>query len=125
MKEYQILLYTINGQYFGTDAEEVDEIRDLESLESNESTPVSYLGVYLGLEEPTDSTSNRKIILTSKNGEHKGFIVDDVIQLLKVTTSSIHNAPEILLTQYNKFIDKFCIANEQLFPVINLSKINL
>ena len=75
--------------------------------------------------ECANSTDSKKVIVTGDNGEYRGFIVDEVIQLLRVPESSIHDAPEILLTEQNKYIDKFCITDKQLFPMINLSKLGV
>ena len=124
MQEYNILLFKIKDEFFGADAEEIDEIMEYENNDiGNETILLTYLGDVLGTEVTANSTDSKKVIVTGDNGEYRGFIVDEVIQLLRVPESSIHDAPEILLTEQNKYIDKFCITDKQLFPMINLSKL--
>jgi len=126
MKELNILLFKIKDQLFGIDAEEIVEVMEYENIDySNETMIITYLGDVLGLEEEINSSDNKKIIVSNCNGELMGFIVDEVIQLQRVPENSVHNAPKILLTDQNGFIDKFCIVNEQLFPMINLTKLSV
>ncbi|NMB97617.1 MAG: hypothetical protein GYA02_13575 [Clostridiaceae bacterium] len=126
MQEYNILLFKIKDEFFGADAEEIDEIMEYENNDiGNETILLTYLGDVLGTEVTANSTDSKKVIVTGDNGEYRGFIVDEVIQLLRVPESSIHDAPEILLTEQNKYIDKFCITDKQLFPMINLSKLGV
>lgn len=125
MQEYNILLFRIKDQFFGTEAEKIDEIMEYNTNDNSyETLPLTYLGDYLEMEEATNLSDSKKVIVSGEKGEHRGFIVDEVIQLLRVPESSVHVAPEILLTEQNKFIDKFCIVDEKLFPIINLSKLD-
>jgi len=126
MKELNILLFKIKDQLFGIDAEEIVEVMEYENIDyGSETMIITYLGDVLGLEEEINSSDNKKIIVSNCNGELMGFIVDEVIQLQRVPENSVHNAPKILLTDQNGFIDKFCIANDQLFPMINLAKLSV
>jgi len=126
MKEFNILLFKMKDQLFGIDAEEIVEVMEYENIDyGSETMIITYLGDVLGLEEEINSSDNKKIIVSNCNGELMGFIVDEVIQLQRVPENSVHNAPKILLTDQNGFIDKFCIANDQLFPMINLAKLSV
>ncbi|HOJ09920.1 MAG TPA: chemotaxis protein CheW [Clostridiales bacterium] len=130
MREFQVLLYTVNGDIFGTYADEVVEIIDSKGLADGFITvrdvrvPVIKLGTFLGKGDTTVSTDS-KVILVNQNGHYVGFLVDSVTELIRLQENSVHNAPEILKTPENRFIVKFGIAGEQPFPIIKLSYIDV
>ncbi|HHV95726.1 MAG TPA: hypothetical protein GXX37_04515 [Clostridiaceae bacterium] len=144
MREYNILLFKVKDRLFGINAEEIHEVMEYKNNGSgSDKITLTYLGDVLEQDDETcfdgknsddnnkinydeskKINDNKKIIVSNYEEGQRGYIVDEVVQLLRVAETSVRRAPRILLTEKNKFLDNFCIVNELLFPIINLSKLS-
>lgn len=144
MNETQLVVFSLKGMPFGAEAEEIAEVIRQDVLHKNQDcskskehnlpcmegyvnvrgnmVPVVSLGKYLGLEE-TPIPPNAKIILVKYNEKFAGFIVDNVTEILRLDESSIKNAPSVITTPENKYIEKFVVKDESVFPVISFKSI--
>ena len=110
MKEMQIVVFTLNGEICGVDASQVKEIVKFEGLAKMPKMqkfiegiinlrgmviPVVNLSKRFSLGE-LEVTKKTKIIIIEAGEKLIGFIVDDVTEILKLSSQNIEATPDII-----------------------------
>jgi purine-binding chemotaxis protein CheW len=84
--------------------------------------PIINLDVKFHLGQPRNLDTS-KIIITTVNEQSIGFVVDNVIEILRITNEHLEEAPDLIKKWGNKYIK--CVANikDKLVNVLDLENI--
>ncbi|HHX18220.1 MAG TPA: purine-binding chemotaxis protein CheW [Clostridium sp.] len=137
MKEMQIVVFTLNGEVCGVDASQVKEIVKFEGLTKMPKMPKFIDGILnlrgivvpvvnlikrfnLGNEEITKKT---KIIIIEVEEKLIGFIVDDVTEILKLSSQNIESTPDIIQKSYNHYLEYVGKKDDKLISILDLTNV--
>jgi purine-binding chemotaxis protein CheW len=137
VKEMQIVVFTLNGEVCGVDASQVKEIVKFEGLTKMPKMPKFIDGILnlrgivvpvvnlikrfnLGNEEITKKT---KIIIIEVEEKLIGFIVDDVTEILKLSSQNIESTPDIIQKSYNHYLEYVGKKDDKLISILDLTNV--
>ena len=133
----QIVVFTLNGEVCGVDASQVKEIVKFEGLTKMPKMPKFIDGILnlrgivvpvvnlikrfnLGNEEITKKT---KIIIIEVEEKLIGFIVDDVTEILKLSSQNIESTPDIIQKSYNHYLEYVGKKDDKLISILDLTNV--
>jgi len=137
VKEMQIVVFTLIGEICGVDASQVKEIVKFEGLAKMPKMPKFIEGIInlRGMVIPVVNLSKRfsagelevtkktKIIIIEAGEKLIGFIVDDVTEILKLSSQNIEATPDIIQKSYNHYLEYVGKKGEKLISILNLANI--
>ena len=137
MKEMQIVVFTLNGEVCGVDASQVKEIVKFEELTKMPKMPKFIDGIInlRGIVVPvvnltkrfnlgeTEITKKTKIIIIEIEERLIGFIVDDVTEILKLSSQNIESTPDIIQKSYNHYLEYVGKKDDKLISILDLTNV--
>jgi len=137
MASKQLVVFTLNGEDFGIEITQVNEIiRPIETFKVP-NTP-EYIEGLINLRGKVhtvvnlrkrfnlpslESDENQRIIIANVNSSIVGFIVDEVKEIIKIEEENIENAPSALAGLKRKYINGVAKAGEHIILLIDLSAV--
>lgn len=137
MIDLQVVIFALNSELCSVEASLVfkiekysevslvpempDYIRGLYNLRGR-VVPVIDLNKKFNLGEP-EITKKTKIIITEKDDQLYGFMVNDVIEIVNLDENSIDKSEAILKVNHKDYIKGIGKKNDKLFSIIDLHKI--
>ena len=132
--EMQVLLFTLNGVYYGVDVHQVREIREVQKI-----TPVPYAPYYIegvtnlrGEVIPVlnlrkrfgiESSGESRTMVIVQDKDAIGVLVDSVLEVMDIEKSSIEATPEILTTADSDCVLGVAKRKEDLIILLDLLKV--
>ncbi|WP_010252513.1 chemotaxis protein CheW [Acetivibrio cellulolyticus] len=133
----KIVVFTLNNEVCGVDTIQVREIVKYEEITKLPKMPQFIAGVIslrgtvvpvvnlnqrfeLGDSEITKKT---KIIITDLEGKLIGFIVNDVLEIIKLSAENIESTPEIIRKIDNSYLKNVGKNGDNLISILDLSTI--
>lgn len=135
-EEIQIVTFSLDEQY-GIPINQVQEIIRVGSITRIPNSPPNMEGVInlrgrilpvlnlrrrLKLPE-TDITKKSRVVVTEVNGKDIGLLVDAVLQVIKVSSEFIDNAPEEVLDIDSDYITGVCRLQKGLVILLDLERL--
>lgn len=135
-EEIQIVTFSLDEQY-GIPINQVQEIIRVGSITRIPNSPPHMEGVInlrgrilpvlnlrrrLKLPE-TDITKKSRIVVTEINGKDIGLLVDAVLQVIKVSSEHIDNAPEEVLDIDSDYITGVCRLSKGLVILLDMERL--
>lgn len=137
MKEMQIVVFRLSSEVCGVNTSQVKEIVKFEELTKMPKMPNFIDGILnlRGMVVPvvnltkrfnlgeTEVTKKTKIIIIEIEEKLIGFIVDDVTEILKLSSQEIESTPDIIQKSYNHYLEYVGKKDNMLISILDLSKI--
>ncbi|MFZ5989120.1 MAG: chemotaxis protein CheW [Bacillota bacterium] len=137
MEAMQVVVFSLNDETCGVDTSQVKEIVKYEELTKMPKMPKFVDGVInlRGTVVPvvnlnrrfklgeTEISKKTKIIITELEGKLIGFIVNDVHEIIKLSSESIESTPELIKKVYNDYLKYVGKKGEKLISILDLSTI--
>lgn len=137
MNDIQVVVFALNNELCGVDASIVFKIERYAEVSLIPQMPDYVSGLFnlrgrvvpvidlnkrfnLGDSEITKKT---KIIITEKDNQLYGFMVNNVIEILNLDDDSIDKSEAILKVNNKNYINGIGKKNDKLFSIIDLHKI--
>ena len=137
MSELQVVVFSLNNQMCGADTSQVHEIiryqdvtrvprlpKFVDGLISlrGRVVPVINLNKRFELGE-TEITKKTKIVITLKNDNYVGFIVNDVYEIVRFSDNETELPPESIFSAGNVYIRSIGKKDNMLISILDLGKI--
>lgn len=137
MSELQVVLFDINGQLFGAEANQVFQIIKYQEATKMPKMPKFIEGIlhYRDTVLPIINLTKRfdmgeilinkktKILVTRIEDKYAGFIVNDVSEIVKFTEGEVDPAPAMLNSEASAYLKKIGKKGDKLISIIDLEKI--
>lgn len=137
MSEIKVVIFTLNNELCSVDASIVYKIEKYSEVYFVPELPDYIKGLYnlRGKVVPvidlnkrfnmgdSEITKKSKIIITEKNDQLYGFMVNNVIEILNLDEKSIDKSEAILQVNNKKYIQGIGKKNDKLFSIIDLNEI--
>ena len=137
MEEIQIVVFSLNNDLCGADTLQVSQIIRYTGVTKLPEMPEFIEGVInlRGSVVPvvnlnrkfnfgdTEITQKTKVLITDMGGNLLGFIVNDVVQLEKLSEAEIEAVPDILSSSCNTYLKCVGKKGEKIISVLDLGKI--
>jgi purine-binding chemotaxis protein CheW len=137
MNELQVVVFSLNGQFFGAEASQVFQIIKYQEAAKIPRMPKFIEGIlnYRGTVLPVISLNRRfdlgdttvgkktKIIVSNIEGKLAGFIVNDVIEIAKFSEDDIEPAPLGVSGEAAAFLKKVGKKGDRLISIIDLDRV--
>ena len=137
MSDIKVVIFTLNNELCSVEASLVFKIEKYSEISLIPQLPDYISGLYnlrgrvvpvvdlnkrfnLGNSEITKRT---KIIITEKNNQLIGFMVNNVLEIINIDEKSIDKSEAILKVNNQKYIKGIGKNNEKLFSIIDLNEI--
>ena len=137
MSDIQVVIFTLNNELCSVEASLVYKIEKYSEISSIPQMPDYIKGLYnlrgrvvpvvdlnkrfnMGESEITKKT---KIIITEKEDQLFGFMVNNVMEILNLDENSIDKSDAILKVNSMKYIKGIGKKNDKLFSIIDLNEI--
>ena len=133
-----ILLFEIAGTICGIDVLMIQEVRkDFEITPvplapeyvagvmnlRGEIATVFNLALKLGVQSDRDIKQSKVIVLKNISGEFQGLLVDDIADVMQISSSEINNSPGHMTTLKQEFVEGICRQDEDLVALLRLEAI--
>lgn len=132
----QVLVFTINGNYYGLDTNYIDEVIIRQKLTPmlNVSDCIAgmtyvrescYVCVDLSntlFKERSKWAKTQKFLLTSYNNRMISYIVDDVSGVFDIALKDVHT--EKIIGGDDSLVDGYIVGDNTIITLLNLSGIN-
>lgn len=137
MTETQIVVFCLNDGMCGSDLYAIEEIVQYQEITPvpnmpecmsglinlrNRVVPVIDLNKKFNLGE-TQITEEAKIIVASFDQKSLGFLVNKVLEILKLTEEDIEKAPDAALNEKNKFLLSIAKKGSSLISILDFKGI--
>lgn len=137
MADIQIVVFDLINELCGVETTQVNEIVKYQEITKvpempdfiegiinlrSHVVPIINLNRRFHLGESPDISAT-KIIITSIDGQQIGFIVDNVIEIVRLTPEDSEEAPELIKKWGKKYIKFVGKINGKLVNILDLSKI--
>lgn len=137
MGDVQIVVFDLINELCGVETTQVNEIVKYQEVTKvpempdfiegiinlrNHVVPIINLNRRFHLGESTDISAT-KVIITNIEGQQIGFIVDNVIEIVRLTPEDSEEAPELIKKWGKKYIKFVAKINEKLVNILDFSKI--
>ena len=133
MGDMQIVAFGLNNELCGVDTSDVQEIIKYRDVVKVENMPEFIDGVidYRGVMVPvinlnkrfefgdTQVTKKTKLIIVKANEILLGFIVNDVMEIIKLTEQDFEPAPDIVRLEGNVYLKCVAKVRDELVSVID------
>jgi purine-binding chemotaxis protein CheW len=135
MASKQLVVFTLNGEDFGIEITQVNEIiRPIETYKVP-NTP-EYIEGLINLRGKVhtvvnlrkrfnlpslESTENQKIIIANVGSSIVGFIVDEVKEIVRIEEENIESTPSDLTGLKRRYIDGIAKAGESIILLLDLN----
>lgn len=137
MKDMQIVVFNLSGEVCGVDTSQVKEIIKFEELTKMPKMPDFIDGILnlRGMVVPvvnltkrfnldkTEITKKTKIIIIEVEEKLIGFIVDDVTEILKLSSKDIESTPDIIQKSYNHYLEYVGKKDDRLISILDLTNV--
>jgi purine-binding chemotaxis protein CheW len=137
MAEMQIVVFSLNNDLCGADTLQVKQIVKYQDVTKMPKMPEFIEGVInlrgsiiplVNLNKrfdfgETEITKKTKILISEVEEQFIGFIVNDVIELIKLSDEQIEVLPEILVRQGNSYLRCVGKKGDKIITILDLSKI--
>lgn len=137
MADVQIVVFDLINELCGVETTQVNEIVKYQEVTKVPEMPDFIEGIinlrghvvpiinlnkrfHLG-ENPDISTT--KVIITNIEGQQIGFVVDNVIEIVRLTPDESEEAPDLIKKWGKKYINYVGKINDKLVNILDLSKI--
>lgn len=135
--EVQLVVFSSGGEDFGVTIDQVREINRLVPITALPKAPASVLGIInlrgkvipvislrerFGFEKGQNDEATR-IVISEVAGQTVGFVVDAVMEVLRLEESLIEPPPENAAGVDSAFIRGIGKVNERLIIVLDLAKV--
>jgi purine-binding chemotaxis protein CheW len=137
MSELQVVVFEVNGEFFGAEASQVFQIIKYQEATKVPKMPKFVEGM-LNYRESVlpvvnlakrfdmgDITVNKKtkILVTKIEDNFAGFIVNDVSEIVKFSDSEVDSAPSINNGETAAYLKKVARKGDKLISIIDLENI--
>ena len=137
MGELQLVIFNLNNQICGADAEQVQEIKKYQDVACIPQTPIFIEGIInlRGKKVPVinlnrrfgwgdaEITQRTKIIITSIYGSFVGFVVNDVSGVTKFFEEEIEATPQLICNSTNTYLKSIGKKGDRLISILDLGKL--
>ena len=139
MSEIQVVIFTLNNELCSVEASLVYKIEKYSEVTSIPEMPNYIKGLFdlRGRVVPvidlnkrfnmgeSEITKKSKIIITEKDNQLYGFMVNNVLEIINLDDKSIEKSEAILKVNNKKYIKGIGKKNDKLFTIIDLNEILL
>jgi purine-binding chemotaxis protein CheW len=137
MKEIQVVVFNLNNEVYGIDSAYVKQIvryQDIAKLSEvpdfvsgtmnlrGQTIPVIDLNKKFNL-GGTEINKKTKIIVTEIENTPLSFIVNDVLEILRLTEENLESSPSIVHKSGNAYLTHVAKSNDRLISLLNLSMV--
>lgn len=137
MSMSQFVIFKIGSEEFATDISHVSSINNYKNIKvapeapgyvegimnlRGDIIPVINLSKRLTIKTPVPKEEQR-IIIMDVNNENVGFLVDDASQTISIDIDDISDTPSVIKGADGDYIDGVCHLNDNIYLIINLTKI--
>lgn len=135
MEDMQIVVFCLNDGICGVDTSQVREIVKHEDITKMPKTPKFVEGVInlrgnvvpiVNLNKrfklgDTEITKKTKVIITQIEGRLIGFMVNDVYEIIRLSSKDIEETPELIRKVYNDYLKYVGKKGQKLISILDLS----
>lgn len=137
MSELQVVVFEVNGEFFGAEASQVFQIIKYQEATKVPKMPKFIEGILNYRESvlPVVNLAKRfdmgdiavnkktKILVTKVEDNFAGFIVNDVSEIVKFSDSEVDPAPNIINGETAAYLKKVARKGDKLISIIDLENI--
>lgn len=137
MSELQVVVFEVNGEFFGAEASQVFQIIKYQEATKVPKMPKFIEGILNYRESvlPVVNLAKRfdmgdiavnkktKILVTKIEDNFAGFIVNDVSEIVKFSDSEVDSAPNIINGETAAYLKKVARKGDKLISIIDLENI--
>lgn len=137
MADIQVVIFTLNNELCSIEASNVFKIEKYSGVSLVPQMPDYIKGLYdlRGRVVPivdlnkrfhmgdSEITKKTKIIITEKDGQLLGFMVNNVLEIISLNENSIDKSDAILRVNNKKYIVGVGKKNDKLFSIIDLNEV--
>ncbi len=137
MSELNAVIFNLNGQLFGADAAQVFQIiryqepakmpkmpRFIEGILNYRDSVLPVINLVKRFELGEFTVNKKtKILVTQIGDKYAGFIVNDVIEIMRFADGEVELTPQVVNGGVETYMKKIGKKSDRLFSIIDLEKI--